>query len=69
MSGTYPKNGQFGKRELAPGKGVSEQSLMLGETVQLPGGVPTTRKFDKIYVKGDPDSTGAPLPPSSLYDR
>lgn len=69
MSGAYPKNGQFGKRELAPGKSVSEQSLMFGETVQLPGGVPTTRKYDKIYVKGDADSAGAPLPAGSLLDR
>jgi hypothetical protein len=46
---TYKKVGQTGKRELAPGKGVSEQSLMFGETPQLPGGAHTTRKQDNNY--------------------
>lgn len=66
---TYPKNGQFGKRELAPGKSVSEQSLMFGETVQLPGGVDAMRKYTRNYTPGDPESTGPTPPPSSLYDR
>jgi hypothetical protein len=41
--------GQTGKREAAPGKGVSEQSLMFGETPQLPGGAHTSRKQDRTY--------------------
>lgn len=69
MSGTYPKNGQFGKRELAPGKSVSEQSLMFGETAQLPGGVDPLRKYTRNYTPGDPESAGQMLPPSSLADR
>jgi hypothetical protein len=46
---TYKKMGQTGKRELAPGKGVSEQSLQFGETPQLPGGAHTSRKQDRSY--------------------
>lgn len=64
-----PKNGQFGKREMAPGKGVSEQSLMFGETVQLPGGVSPDRKFTKNYGQGQPVEPGAPLMPGMLNYR
>lgn len=69
MNSSYPKNGQFGKRELAAGKGVSEQSLMFGETAQLPGGVDPMRKYTRNYTPGDPESAGPMPPPSSLADR
>lgn len=55
----YPKKGQTGKRELAPGKSESEQLLEFGETVQLPGGVSPDRKFTKNYVPGQ-ESDGVP---------
>lgn len=66
---SYPKNGQFGKREMAPGKGVSEQSLMFGEPAQLPGGVPTSRKYTGVYKPGAADSEGMPIPPGMLNFR
>lgn len=63
------KSGPLGKRELAPGKSISEQMLAFGETVQLPGGVSTMRKFDGVYAPGREDTQGGPLPRGSLYDR
>jgi len=66
---SYPKSGQFGKRELAPGKSESEQSLQFGETVQLPGGVGTERKFTRDYNPGDPTPPGTMIPPGMLNYR
>lgn len=63
------KSGKLCNREMAPGASTSEQTLGFGETVQLPGGLPTTRKFDGLYVPGRMDSEGPPLPRGSLYDR
>lgn len=63
------KSGPLCERELAPGKSISEQLLQFGETVQLPGGLPTTRKFNGIYVPNRVDTEGSPLPRGSLYDR
>lgn len=63
------KSGPLCKRKPTPNKGLSEQLLQFGETVQLPGGVPTTRKFDGIYVPNRLDTEGLPLPRGSLYDR
>ena len=63
------KSAPLCKREVAPGKSTSEQLLQFGETVQLPGGLPTTRKFDGIYVPDRSDTAGPPLPRGSLYDR
>jgi hypothetical protein len=54
---------------MAPGKSISEQTIVFGETVQLPGGVPTMRKFDGVYVPGREDTQGPMLPRGSLYDR
>jgi hypothetical protein len=62
---SFPKKPSNAK----PAKQISEASLAFGEIVQLPGGVPTSRQFDKLYVKGHPDTEGPPLPKSSLYDR
>lgn len=64
-----PKNGQFGKREMAPGKSTSEQSLMFGEPAQLPGGVPTNRKYTGVYKPGAADPEGAMVPPGMLNFR
>lgn len=64
-----PKKGQFGKREMAPGKSVSEQSLQFGETVQLPGGVSPDRKFTKNYVPGKEPAMGSPIMPGMLNYR
>ena len=55
---SYPKSGQFGKREMAPGKSTSEQSVQFYETVQLPGGVTPDRKFTKNYVPGSEPEMG-----------
>lgn len=66
---SYPKSGQFGKRELAPGKSESEQSLQFGETVQLPGGVGPDRKFTKNYAPGSDVPPGGPLMPGMLNYR
>lgn len=63
------KSSPLGKREVAPGKSTSEQLLQFGEAVQLPGGLPTTRKFDRIFVPDRADTRGPPLPRGSLYDR
>lgn len=57
------------KREVAPGKSTSEQLLQFGEPPVLPGGLPTTRTFDRMFVPGRADTEGPPLPRGSLYDR
>ena len=57
------------KREVAPGKSTSEQLLQFGEAPTLPGGLPTSRKFDRVYVPNRVDTEGPPLPRGSLYDR
>lgn len=66
---SYPKNGQFAKRELPPGNPGSEQSLQFGETVQLPGGVSPDRKFTKNYVPGSEAPPAAPLMPGMMNYR
>lgn len=63
------KSGKLCSRPMAPGKSISEQTIVFGETVQLPGGVPTMRKFDGVYVPGREDTQGPMLPRGSLYDR
>jgi hypothetical protein len=64
----YPKPGQFGKREMAPGKSTSEQSLMFGETAQLPGGLDPMRKYTRDYGKTASPAPGPTPPASSLSD-
>jgi hypothetical protein len=63
------KSGQFGKRQMAPGKSVSEQSVQFGETVQLPGGATPDRKFTKHYGKDQPVEAGEMLLPGMLNYR
>lgn len=66
MKRDYPKSGQLGNRMGKPGKCISEQITEFGETVQLPNGVPTSRRFTKQYNPGEPDPEGLPLPPGML---
>lgn len=69
MSASYPKNGQFAKREMAPGKSVSEQSIMFAETAQLPGGLDPMRKYTGQYTTRPAPAPVTMLPASSLSDR
>jgi hypothetical protein len=64
---SYPKNGPMCNRRGTPGKSVSEQSLMFGEPVQLPGGVPTSRKYSGVYKPGAADPEG-PMPPMGMLN-
>lgn len=66
---SYPKKGQMSDRMGTPGKSVSEQSLMFGEPAQLPGGVPTSRKYTGVYKPGAADPEGMPVPPGMLNFR
>lgn len=68
MSG-QKKSGPLAKRPSKPAKCLSEDLLQFGETAQLPGGVPTSRKFTGVYVPNRVDTEGPPLPRSSLFDR
>lgn len=51
---SYPKNGAQSPRDQSPGgKSRGDMDLQFGETVQLPGRSPTSRKYTKNYEKGE----------------
>jgi hypothetical protein len=62
---SYPKKAPAS----ALGKQQQSHQLMFGETVQLDGGVPTTRKYTKDYKPGGSEPMGQMLPLGSLNAR
>jgi hypothetical protein len=56
------------RKQSAGSKCISDQQLAFGETVQLPGGVPTSRKYTKNYEKDEAGMDADDMSVTSPYN-